>query len=752
MKRKPILRLLFLEDLESDFELAKAELQRNKIKFKCTRVECKEAFLKAVVEFKPDIIISDYMMSTFTGMEALKLSLEFHPYIPFIILTGSMNEDTAVQCLRSGAADYVIKEHIARLPYSVKEILEQKELNREKERAEKALVESEKAYRLLFESNPQPMWVFEVSTLQFLAVNEAAIAKYGYSKDEFLSLRLTDILPSEDIVNFRKFDTENSQKSQKTLKTRHRIKDGSIRLIEATSNLINFDGKEARLVLVNDVTEKVQAEEELLRSEENFRRSLDESPLGIRIVSMAGKTIYANKAFLNIYEFGNLEDYNLTSAINRYTPDSYLQHQERKKIRKTGRDVTTYDISIVRKNSEIRHVKVSRKEVIWNGTTHLQVINQDITEQKNAEEKLRTLSLAVEQSPASIIITDTDANIEYVNPKVVELTGYSVEELIGQNPRIFSSHEKSKEEYTQLWKTIKSGNIWTGEFHNRKKSGELYWESAIISPIIDSQSEISHFLAIKEDITADKKILQDLILAKEKAEESDRLKSSFLANISHEIRTPMNSILGFAELLEEEELQIEEQLEYLKIIRKSGQRMLATLHSIVEISKIEAGSISVKIGEVNVNRLVEQLMDVYQPETRAKGLSFIYQCGFPSEELMMETDAEKVEKVISILLNNAIKFTHQGEVSMVCKQNGTMIEFCIRDTGIGLDPMHTQLIFERFRQVDLALNRGYEGAGLGLTIAKAYVEILGGKIWIDSELGKGTAVYFKLPLKTEHQK
>ena len=189
-------------------------------------------------------------------------------------------------------------------------------------------------------------------------------------------------------------------------------------------------------------------------SELNFYLSISESPVGIRIVSVEGKTIYANTAFLTIYDFNDLEEFTNTPAISRYTAESYFQHQDRKKKRKEGNDVFDYEISIVCKNEKIRHVKVSRKEVLWNGIRHFQVINIDITDQRNAEEQIRKLSKAVEQSPDAICITNPDGIIEYVNPRTIQLTGFSAEELINENVRIFSSGEKSKEEYAQLWQTI----------------------------------------------------------------------------------------------------------------------------------------------------------------------------------------------------------------------------------------------------------------------------------------------------------
>jgi len=302
-------------------------------------------------------------------------------------------------------------------------------------------------------------------------------------------------------------------------------------VLYSCADVRDISGNIERLVFtILDISERKHAEIELLESEKNFRRSISDSPVGIRIVTIDGKTIFTNKTFLDIFELKSLEEFISSSALNRYTPKSYLQHQERKKKRKNGQEVYDYEISFNCCDGEIRHVKVSRKEVLWNGIKHFQVINLDITEQRNAEKQLRKLSRAVEQSPDAICITDPDGIIEYINPRTIELTGFSENELINENASIFSSGNKSKEEYAQLWQTLKSGNIWSGELHNKKKNGELYWESTTISPIFDLEGQITHFLAIKEDVTERKRV--DIAL--NNSEEQLRKFASHLQNVREE--------------------------------------------------------------------------------------------------------------------------------------------------------------------------------------------------------------------------
>ncbi len=389
----------------------------------------------------------------------------------------------------------------------------------------------------------------------------------------------------------------------------------------------------------------------------------------------------------------------------------------------------------------------------------------DISEQKQTEEKLLKLSQAVEQSPITIVITDTNGLIQYVNPKFVETTGYSVEEVVGKNPRILKSGHTTQNEYKDLWNTIKVGEEWHGEFHNRKKNGELYWESATISPIINSDGITTHYIAIKEDITYKKYsefLLQlknqeieiqneELILAKNHAEESDRLKSAFLANMSHEIRTPMNGILGFVGLLKEPMLTGQQQKEYIDIIEKSGVRMLNIINDIIDISKIESGLMTIHKAASNINDQIDYVFTFFKPEVEAKGMKLSCTKSLPSEASMIETDREKIFAILINLVKNAIKYSHEGYIEFGYVKKDDFLEFFVKDTGIGIPKDRQEDVFERFIQADITDKMAKQGAGLGLSISRAFVEMLGGTIWVDSDEGKGSTFYFTIPYQLANE-
>ena len=368
------------------------------------------------------------------------------------------------------------------------------------------------------------------------------------------------------------------------------------------------------------------AEMALLQSEENFHRTIAESPLGIRIVSLNGKTIYANKAYLDIYEYASLEEYFNTPAQKRYTPKSYEEHLIRKEKRKRGEEVLNYELSIIAKNGEIRYINVSRKEILWNGSKHYQVINQDITEQKN--------------------------------------------------------------------------------------------------------------------------LTLQLIEAKNKAEESDRLKTSFLHNISHEIRTPMNAIIGFSGLLNDPDLSPEKRVHFTNIIVQSSNQLLSIITDIVSIATIEAGQVKVLEKEFDILDDMELLYVQFLLKAAQQNIRLSHESSLRKEEAMILSDETKVVQIMTNLINNALKFTKEGYILYGCRKVSDVLEFFVEDTGIGIPESKHEEIFKRFSQVDNSYSTFVGGSGLGLSISKAYVEILGGRIWLKSEPGKGTCFFFTIPYKS----
>ena len=267
-----------------------------------------------------------------------------------------------------------------------------------------------------------------------------------------------------------------------------------------------------------------------------------------------------------------------------------------------------------------------------------------------------------------------------------------------------------------------------------------------LSGVVTEDGELCQVNAV--DITLLKQTELELIDAKAKAEENNRLKSAFLANMSHEIRTPMNGILGFAELLKEPLLQPEIQEHYIDIINKSGHHLLTVINNIISISRIESGQVELSVSEFNLNDLIDYVYNFFNPETEKKGIRLFTKNGLPDNKALIRTDRDKVDSVLINLVKNAIKFTEVGSIEIGYSPKETYLEFFVKDTGPGINQEQKENIFERFIKYSPKFTRNYEGSGLGLSIAKAYVELLGGKIWVESELGNGSIFYFSIPFNS----
>ena len=367
---------------------------------------------------------------------------------------------------------------------------------------------------------------------------------------------------------------------------------------------------------------------------------------------------------------------------------------------------------------------------------------------KQAQSKLNKLSAAVEQSSLPTIITDVSGIVEFVNPAYETVTGYSAEESIGRKTSLLKSGLHQNELYESLWSTIKDGKKWVGELTNKKKNGDLYWVLASISPILNSAGEITHYLAIETDITELKHLEGELITAKEKAEEADKAKSRFLANMTHEIRTPMNGILGMSKLLTTAKLS-ERHQKYLQAIRTSADNLLVIINDILDQSKIEAGKLQLekigfRFGDVQKNAVqgVEYLAS-------EKDLFISSQMDDMLTQQVLIGDPVRINQILTNLISNAIKFSEKGEIKLISKvlaneDDKVTVRYAVVDTGIGIPKDKLSKVFEDFKQVDDTTTRKFGGTGLGLSICKQLVELQEGRIWVESEEGEGSTFIFEI--------
>ena len=367
-------------------------------------------------------------------------------------------------------------------------------------------------------------------------------------------------------------------------------------------------------------------------------------------------------------------------------------------------------------------------------------------EHRKAEERIKLLDKAIEASTISVCITDVDGKIIYVNPFFCSLTGYSQDEMLGRTTRFLQSGLLPAKFYEEIWATVLSGKDWGGETQNKKKNGDLFWAKTYISPITNEQGNISHFVRIKEDITKRKKMLEELVIAKEKAEENDKLKTAFINNISHEIRTPLNGIMGFGHFLADEKLSPEKRKEYYKIIRESGKRLMNTITDYMDMAMIVSGTMRANKKEFAVKPLFEEIVEETKPLLLGKQIRFVAEIPKEHASLTIHSDSKFIRKILHILLSNAYKFTRDGIVVSGYRVLSESIEFFVQDTGSGISPDKLDQIFDIFTQEETSDTRGYDGSGLGLTIAKGLVNLLGGTLTVVSEKGKGSTFTCSIPL------
>jgi PAS domain S-box-containing protein len=394
---------------------------------------------------------------------------------------------------------------------------------------------------------------------------------------------------------------------------------------------------------------------------------------------------------------------------------------------------------------EVRTLNAELEQRVVERTDQLaaanEVLETEILERRRVEVELRKLSRAVEQSPVSIVITDTRGNIEYVNPRFSQTTGYTFEEVLGQNPRVLKSGELPPARYAELWQTITAGQEW-----RRRKDGTLFWESASISPIVNEQGEITHFLGIKENITEYKRMVEDLQRAREDAEAATRAKSDFLASMSHEIRTPLNAIIGMTTLLRHSEL-IPEQADYVETIHICGDALLNIINDVLDFSKIEAGKVDLEQRPFDVRECVEGALDVVAAQAASKGLDLAFLIA-DETPLIVVGDVNRLRQIVVNLLSNAVKFTERGEVVVSvggqwvgAGEQSYTLRLSVRDTGIGIPAERLGRLFQSFSQVDNSISRRFGGTGLGLSISKSLAEMMGGQLWVESVEGEGSTFH-----------
>jgi len=825
----------------------------------------------------------------------------------------------------------------------------------EKKRAESLLIQNEMRYRTIFESANDAIMILKSG--RFITCNEKTFLLFGCRRDYVLGRRPSQLSPplQPDGRNSEEASTEklNAALAGKPqfFEWTHKRKDNSTFIAEINLNKFTVEKEDFILALVRDVTERKEAELKIRQNNERltallqiYEQDIDDIKTFLDF-ALNQALILTGSRFGYIYYYDEeKEQFILNSWYDNVMTDcKVMDPQTCYELQKTGiwgeavrqrKEIIVNDFqkeNPLKKGYPEGHVRIKKymtipvfdqkKIVAVIGVANKETDYDDldvvqlrlmmnsiwrIVKRKEAETEMMKLSRAVEQSPVSIVVTDHDGIIEYINPKFTQITGYSSAEVIGKNPRILKSGYSSDKFYAELWDTITSGRDWKGEFQNRKKSGELFWESALISPMKNENNNVTNFIAVKEDITEKKKfevirrieyniagaILtsksaaellgtiklelekvinfrnlfvalydnntdlfksvywsdvkdryeqwkaegtlsgivvkeskplfmnkaeiqalmrergmrptgseaeywmgiplkirgaargiivaqsyektdniadyakdafqtvanlislylekkqyeEELVAAKEAAEEMNRVKSIFFANMSHELRTPFVAILGYSELLHDT-LADKDDLEMVDGIISASKRMQTTLSKILDLSKLESRNFTMKLKLINVNGLLADLKKEFTGGVLQKGIKLSFKINFT--DLRIETDEWLLVDILHNLLSNAIVYTEKGYVELAAdtgkRGERNYLIISVSDTGIGIPEDKQDLIWDAFRQVSEGATRQFQGTGLGLSIVKKSVELLGGKISLKSKLGEGSVFTIEIP-------
>ncbi|MCX6306849.1 MAG: PAS domain S-box protein [Bacteroidetes bacterium] len=620
------INILHLEDQESDAILIKSLITKGFKDVNYHFVDDEAGFLKVLKEEKIDVILSDYQLPDFSGMDALLVVKQHYQHIPFIFVTGKMGEDAAIESLLNGATDYVLKAKPERLVPAIKRVLYEAELRQDRIASNIALRDSEERYRNLVENISDV--IFELDSQGQIKYVSPVIQKImGYKPEELVGDNFIRVVNEGD----KKFVSDQFSDLCKDIETvneyRCITRTGDLCWVRVSVKAI-FEGEKfvGGSGILSDITRRKHDEEALLK-----------------------------------------EQYLMQTLMNNIPDHLYF------------------------KDLESRFMRISKSN--------------------NESFRLKDSSEAIGKTDFDFF-TEEHARAAFLDEQEIILTG---KPLIKEERETWSDRPDT-------------------------------WALSTKLPLRDQDGKIIGTFGISRDISDRKRFEQELLKAKEKAEASDRLKTAFIRNISHEILTPLHGILGFGPMLSDPSLSPDQKEEFLAMVNASSERLIMTINNIMDISLIVSGNQELKISSFSPWVLMNDIHQKFQQACAEKKLAFVFPGESEPDNLQINSDHEILRKILNHLVGNAVKFTDHGTVTLGYEKLDQAMEFFVADTGIGMNMEIQNRIYEPFMQNEVDINRTHEGNGLGLSIAKGFIELLGGRIWVESIKDVGSTFRFTVPL------
>jgi len=726
------LRVLIVEDSEDDALLVIHALKRGSYDTTFERVETAEAMTAALEKQVWDIIISDYSLPHFSAPEALELFHQSGLDLPFIVISGTIGEETAVATMQAGAHDYLMKNNLKRLVPTIERELREAEVRKERKKAEEGI-------RIFSNTIASSINAVAIADLEgnLTYINHAFLRMWGYDDEkEVLGRSAVEFWQiAEQAVEVMQLAMDREGWIGELAAKR---KDGSIFDVLLSSSVVRDEAGRSicRAGSFIDITERKQAEEMLEVSENNFRNTLDNSPLGIRIVTAEGELLYTNQAILDIYGYSSVEELKATSTKKHYTPESYAKHQERLKMRNMGKPTPpSYETSIVRKNGEIRHLMTSRKAVMWGGEVQYQVIYQDITERKRAEENVKRAAeewtTTFDSITDLVSICDNDFRLVRVNKAFADLLKKKPVELIGKHCYEIIHGTKEPVPNCPHNQTIKTKKPAMAEFFEPHLGIHL---EVMTSPIFNEEGEVEASVHVTRDISERKRMEEQLIL-------TDRLASigELASGIAHELNNPLTSVIGFSELLLEKDIP-EDVREDLGVINREAKRTAMVVSNLLAFARKHPEEKQ----SVDVNKVIQGVLELRAYEQKINNIQVITQ--FASDLPKITADSFRLQQVFLNIIINAEHFMteahRRGILTITTERVGDIIRTSFTDDGSGIAKENLGHLFDPF----FTTKEVGKGTGLGLSICHGIITEHGGRIHAESELGKGATFVIEMPI------